>query len=492
MSGSPQHQQPSLADLGSLGADAASCCVQAGMVGRAVELFEQGRGVLLGQALDTRTDLTALTEQHPDLAASFVRLRDVLDQADDSAVLDLPRSGEGTAGAAGVDRQAAGVAFEELIASIRRRDGFETFLRPPPVDDLLATAAQGPVVAVAVSRFGSYALLLTPGGVETVALPELTPQTVYDQVVAFLDALDDTSTAAQGRLVEVLGWLWDVLAGPVLDRAGLTGPPAGGQRWPRLWWCTSGLLSFLPLHAAGHHDSRHDPAPATVIDRAVSSYTPTVRALAHARPSSPAAPGGAASLEGARMAVVAMPHTPAALDLPGAGAEAAALEQRFGSRVEVLTGPRATREAVLSVLPAARWAHFACHGTAEITNPSISRLLLHDHQTRPLTVLDVARLRLTDAQLAYLSACETARPGGSLTDEAIHLASAFQLAGYQHVIATLWPIADRPAVGIADGIYTALAATGDVADAVHTTTRRWRRRLPGTPSVWASHIHVGA
>ena len=489
-------QEHLLAELGSLGADAASCCVRAGLVGRAVELFEQGRGVLLGQALDTRTDLTALTEQHPDPAASFLRLRDVLDQTDDPAVPDLPRPGEGTASATGVEQQAAGVAFEELIASIRRLDGFETFLRPPPIDDLLATAAQGPVVAVAVSPFGSYALLLTAGGVETVPLAGLTPQTVYDQVVAFLDALaEGTSATAQRRLVEILGWLWDVLAGPVLDRLGLTGPPAGGQRWPRLWWCTSGLLSFLPLHAAGHHDSRSDPAPATVIDRVVSSYTPTIRALAHARPSSPAASGGgggAASLDGARMAVVAMPHTAAAVDLPGARAEADALRQRFGNRVEVLTGPRATREAVLSMLPTVRWAHFACHGTAEIDNPSTSRLLLHDHQTRPLTVLDVARLRLTDAQLAYLSACETARPGGRLTDEAIHLASAFQLAGYQHVIATLWPIADRPAVDIADDIYTTLTATGDVAEAVHTTTRRWRRRWPRTPSVWASHIHAGA
>ena len=122
----------------------------------------------------------------------------------------------------------------------------------------------------------------------------------------------------------------------------------------------------------------------------------------------------------------------------------------------MLTGPEATREAVLAALPGARWAHFACHGSADLADPSASRLLLDDHQTAPLTVVDVARLRLDDAELAFLSACSTARPVGRLADEAIHLASAFQLAGYRHVIGTLWPIGDQHAVDIADDIYTAL------------------------------------
>src|SRR5262249_32938198 len=105
---------------------------------------------------------------------------------------------------------------------------------------------------------------------------------------------------------------------------------------------------------------------------------------------------------------------------------------------------------------------------------------------------DVARLRLDDAELAFLSACETARPGVRLTDEAIHLTSAFQLAGYRHVVGTLWPVSDGHAVDIADDIYTTLTNTGDVAGAVHAATRRLRNRWADLPSVWASHIHAGA
>jgi CHAT domain-containing protein len=184
-----------------------------------------------------------------------------------------------------------------------------------------------------------------------------------------------------------------------------------------------------------------------------------------------------------------MPHTPDAPDLPGALAETTALQARFPGQVDVLTGPAATRQTVLHRLPAARWAHFACHGAAELADPSTSRLLLAD---QPLTVLDVARLRLHDAELAFLSACSTAMPGSRLTDEAIHLASAFQLAGYRHVIATLWPIGDQHAVNIAHEIYTAVTDSGDAAGAVHTAARGSRSLWARIPAVWASHIHVGA
>ena len=504
-------QEHLLEELGGVGADAAACCVHAGLAERAVELFEQGRGVLLGQALDTRTDLTALAEQHPGLADRFTALREDLDRARDPAGSPAPlppgtdETAEGRAEAANRDaelRRAAAAAFEQVIAEIRGLPGYGGFLRPPPVAELLAAAAEGPAVVVTVSGFGSHALILTGGGMlDPVPLPGLTPQTVYDRVAGFLGALEDARSpgggAAEQQLGDTLGWLWEALAGPVLDRLGITGPPRDGQRWPRLWWCVSGLLSFLPVHAAGHHDTRADAAPATVIDRVISSYTPTLRALIHARRPGPATAGGGGDRPGAgdRVVAVAMPHTPGAPDLPGAQAEAAGLQQRFPGRVTVLTGTHATHDTVLAALPAGQWAHFACHGESDLGNPSASCLLLTDYRQRPLTVVDVARLRLDSAGLAFLSACSTGRPGGRLADEAIHLASAFQLAGYRHVIATLWPVGDQHAVDLAADIYTTLTTAGeaDVAGALHAAVRRMRRRWGwDTPSVWASHIHAGA
>ena len=349
-------QEHLLEELGGLGADAAACCVHAGLADRAVELFEQGRGVLLGQALDTRTDLTALAEQHPDLAARFTALRDDLDRAETLPGLRGAAGGtdgaatDGRAEAARRDmerRRAAAAAFDQVIAEIRQLPDFRGFLRPPPVAELLAAAAEGPVVVVTVSRFGSHALILTGGGVlDPVPLPGLTPETVYDRVVAFLGALEDAwspaagaggRAAAEQQLGDTLGWLWDALAGPVLDRLGITGPPRDGQPWPRLWWCVSGLLSFLPVHAAGHHRTRADAAPATVIDRVISSYTPTIRALTHARRPGPATAGGGGDRPGAgdRVVAVAMPHTPGRLGSSrraGGGRRAPAAFPRPGHR----------------------------------------------------------------------------------------------------------------------------------------------------------------
>ena len=108
-------------------------------------------------------------------------------------------------------------------------------------------------------------------------------------------------------------------------------------------------------------------------------------------------------------------------------------------------------------------------------DPSRSRLLLHDHVRDPLTVAALASLDLDQARLAYLSACTTARMSGTrLLDEAIHLASAFQLAGFPRVIGTLWEIDDNTAIAIADTFYAGLPP-----DLMEPSTRR-APRMPST------------
>ncbi|MGO9187484.1 MAG: CHAT domain-containing protein [Streptosporangiaceae bacterium] len=527
-----------LGELAGLGAQASACCLQTGQVDRAVALWEQGRGVLLGQALDARTDLTGLGERHPQLAAEFIRLRDELDSVTDSSG-EAPAASHaaGTSDPGRADPAAVGREidrrrelaedFDELVARIRAQQGFDRFLLPLPVGELLAAAAQGPVVLLNVTDIRSDALLLTTSRVLVMPLPTLTPQTVRDRTVTFLAALNDAHDPGAGRdgrdraereLTQILGWLWDTIADPVLERLGITQPPdnaAPAGSWPRLWWVPSGLLSFLPLHAAGHHATRFDSAPQTVLDRVVSSYTPTLRALIHARRSSPThADRGGTTTERTQLLVVAMPHTPAMQDLPGVVDEAAQLRELFRGRVTILHGDllrdeaarlidpttrpgnaRAEFDSVRAALLRCQWVHFACHAASYLDDPSASHLLVADYQRRPLTVLDLTRLRLEDAELAFLSSCATARTGPRLADEAIHLAAAFHLAGYRHVIATLWPVGDRPAVQLATAIYTTLATTGTAetaADALHEATRRLRAILPRKPSIWAAHLHNGA
>ncbi|SCK09704.1 Tetratricopeptide repeat-containing protein [Streptomyces sp. WMMB 322] len=500
-------QEHRLSESGGFASEATACCLQAGLPARAVELFEEARGVLLSQALDTRTDLTNLAARHPELAEKFTALRDSLEAPSQPGALGQTAASVGLTGGSSPsalpadpipDRREKAEQLDELIAEVRMLPGFETFLLPPSADHLATAATDGPIILINVSHIRSDALIITPLGVRSpVALPNLTPDAVYDHLLQYISALEEgpgTSTEtierSEEKLTAVLQWLWDSVAGPVLEELGITSTPADDESWPRLWWCPSGLLSFLPLHAAGYHNSRFTPAPRTVLDRVVSSYTPTVRALTHARRGHADVPLGEH-----RTLIVTMPRTKNTPDLPGALAEAELLRELLPGPVQILRGPQANYASVLEALPQASRAHFACHASSDLLSPSSSHLALHDHETRPLTVTDIARLRLADADLAFLSACSTAQPGAVLADEAIQLSSACQLAGYRHVIGTLWSIRDRQAVDLARDVYTSLinaGSTDDAARALHTATRRLRAVWAAAPSVWAAHIHSGA
>jgi len=172
----------------------------------------------------------------------------------------------------------------------------------------------------------------------------------------------------------------------------------------------------------------------------------------------------------------------------------------------LLTQPRAedaagvpTKPAVLARLPQCSIAHFACHGITHSDDPSQSRLLLSDHESDPLTVTSLVPVNLERARLAYLSACGTAfTVKGSLLDEAIHRTSACQLAGFPHVVGTLWDINDAVSAEVAAMFYTGLRTedrsldTSRAALALHGAVRSLRERYFNTPSMWAAYIHAGA
>jgi tetratricopeptide (TPR) repeat protein len=483
---------------------------------RALRLLEAARALLLSQALSTRGDLSDLRDRHPELAARFVELRAWLDApAQDGGLQPVPPPAAGSAFADAIvqDRRELAAEFRELLARIRGLDGFASFGLPPSNEQLLVQAEHGSVVVLTTNAMRSDAILLTSGGITSVPLTDLSRADVVDQVASFHQAqrtiAEAESAIARANAVKsmgrVLAWLWDHVTGPVLHALGYDEEPSDGEPWPQLWWVPVGPLSLLPVHAAGHHTSPPDPGRRAVMDRVVSSYTPTVGALAYSRVKDTESGPAVRSL------IVSMPVTPG---LPGGAeltfvpSEVAVVQTRLPNPA-VLTessGARAaagsqlpTKAAVLKHLPGTSIAHFACHGYTDPTDPSRSRLLLHDHSTDPFTVAALAPLALEHAQLAYLSACATATAtGDQLLDEAIHLASALQLAGFPHVIGTLWEIDDATAVEIAADFYAALANPTGILDprraaaALHQAVRTQRDHKPANPYLWASHVHAGA
>jgi tetratricopeptide (TPR) repeat protein len=490
---------------------------------RALSLLEAGRGVLISQALDGRDDLSVLRLRHPDLAARFVALRDLLDQPWEAG----PSSGGAEPGTptavpqfgAGRERHELAAEFAAMQARIRALDGFGSFGLPPGADELLGAAQAGPVVVLNVSAYGSHALLVTRDEVTAMPLPRADADGVATKASAFLAArqsilMGDAAAEERGgaRMLSVLEWLWDAIAGPVLEALGhRTGPCVGTEPWPRVWWVPCGLLSLLPIHAAGHHTTAaRERCPRTVIDRVVSSYAPSLRTLIHTRQTtSPARRGPTLPA-----LVVAMPTTPGLGRLPYVTEEIGVLRSHL-PELTVLADQEAaldavaepTKTAVLARLAHHPIAHFSCHGATDPHQPSRSRLLLRDHEHDPLTAASLAPVALERAQLAYLSACNTAAiQPVRLLDESIHLASAFHIAGFPHVISTLWEIDDQLSVRIADDFYARLQSPeGDsdvsrAAQALHWATLRARRGDGTTdgpadalqnPFLWASYVHIG-
>ena len=386
-----------------------------------------------------------------------------------------------------------------LVAELSERPGFGRFLMPVRlgIADLRPAAADGPVITVNVHPRRCDALIVTRDGDRPVLvpLPGLSASDLAEQAEGFRTALAELTASQPSRLApaagkvfgDVLSWLWDVLAEPVLHELGISQEPLPGMPWPRIWWSPTGLLNAFPLHAAG----RHDQPGSSVLDRAVSSYTPTIRALLRSRAHAAYA-HDRAGRRLRRVLTVAMPETAGHAPLEWTAAEAESVASDSTHR---LIGPGATREAVLAALPDADVTHFACHASSDPDDPTASHLLLHDGV---LNLGDIAGLRLDSAELAYLSACGTSRTSTRLADEALHLASAFQLAGYWQSVATVWKVGDRFAATAAAEFYqriTPALLAGDplpAAAVLHATVRALRDSPHAEPWAWSALVHAGA
>jgi hypothetical protein len=416
----------------------------------AVEVAELGRGVLLADEANTRVDLAELSERQPRLADKFEWVCDRLN----------------TPGFPAGERKRWWSDYGDRLAEIRAVPGFEGFLAAPRLDDL--RPAGGTAVLVNADRYGGHAVLVhASSDPVTVALPDL--RGVDNRVKALLDAVSDGSIAGllrRRRIVpDILAWLWDAVVAPVVQVL------PSSERPHRVWWVPTGVLGLFPLHAAGY------PGQSGALDALVSSFIPSLRALRDTRQRPPA--------EVRRGLVVAMRHTAGQRDLPGAADEAALLPGRR------LQDTDAVADSVRAALTSSTWAHFACHAVADPVSPAEGGLLLHD---RTLRLPEIGGLRLAEAELAYLSACSTANYGVRHADEVLHLGSAFQLAGFRHVVATLWPLGDAIATEAAQAFYHHLPdspVADSAATVLHRVTRDLRESYPHRPDLWAALVHSG-
>jgi CHAT domain-containing protein len=248
-------------------------------------------------------------------------------------------------------------------------------------------------------------------------------------------------------------------------------------------------MTLLPLHAAGRPADPGTPAADSVPDRVISSYTPTLAALARSRQASDRVK--------AEYLSIGLPATPGLPRLPAVTEELDVLARHLppGSNYKSLSSAQATREAVRRAMARASWTHLACHAIQQHADPDQTGLALWDGM---LTISELAAQPPQKRELAFLSACQTATGSINHLDEAIHLAAAMQYLGYRHVIATMWSTYDMAAAQVASTCYAELTADSPApdpdraAEALHRATRSLRSTNPANPLLWAPFVHYGS
>ncbi|KAH7129154.1 CHAT domain-containing protein, partial [Dactylonectria macrodidyma] len=434
-----------LANAVNMASEAAVVALEAGKGPlEALYLLERGRG-------------------HPALADRFVHLQNELSvPTSQDSNLFLYQGRESPWSARFDRRYGAGREFDSLVEEICGLQGFEDFLGSPRASDIKDAAKYGPIALINVSELRCDAILIEKDQVRALALPSLTLWNIENKSKGDSLASPDT-----------LEWLWDTVACPVLRALGFDKPFDDVQR-PHMWWIPVGALSRFPLHAAGYHVRKTSD---TVLDRVMSSYSSSIRAIVHGRRrhTQPSAP--------AQALLIAMPQTTGHTPLLHTTEEVSQVHSICHSmRLEPVQPSRRKQEVALHIQKCTLF-HFAGHGHTSPSNPSHSQLFLEDWRENPFRVSDLLEMNLHKQSpfLAYLSACGTGRvKDKDFLDESIHLISAFQLAGFRHVIGTLWEVDDACSVDMAKITYQGIKDGGITDESVcwglHNASRTLRDR----------------
>lgn len=450
-------KQHLLTEINGFASEGASVMLMAGKSPyEAIKVIELARGIIFSASGDLRSDISDLWRSHPNLAAEYDQLRCQLDMPTD--VILNQRDHQTAASTFRSDqRYIAGQKVVGIIDSIRKLPGYDRFLLPQSEDEMRIHAASGPIVIVNASFFRCDAFIIVRDDIKIVQLPRLKLREIRDRTKAL-----DSKTVD----VHLLEWLWDTIAEPVLQTLGfIEETPPWDNKWPRIWWIPTGPLTRFPIHAAGYHYHSEGTTNSTVLDRAISTYNSSIGSLIRSRRS--AAANITTTTETSRksennIVLVGMP------ELPYATHEIIQLKALCNSTNPAKTfhihEPDSIREDVLAALSNnCSIFHFAGHGRTHLLDPLKSALILSDGE---LTVSRLSEVNLHNRTttglpplspppfLAFLSACGTGQvKSNAHVDESLHLIAACQLAGFRHVVGTLWEVNDQSCVDVALATY---------------------------------------
>jgi CHAT domain-containing protein len=308
-----------------------------------------------------------------------------------------------------------------------------------------------------------YAHFEVPGGVQALA----------SDVQEFLATVVDPTRLAEAR--KRSGDLFNRVFGPVLDRV---------RQSRRLVIVPDGPLGLLPF--PGLYDQARGEF---LIQGRTVLLSPSVHFALGGGPAP--RPSEADAL------IVANPVRGSAdaslSDLPGAETEARRIAAMYTKPV-VLMGAEASRDRVMEALPRVSVVHFAGHAIPNVQWPELSRLVLAPKPadtSGALFLQDLRGLRLPNARLVVLAACETARGKVTAGEGVLGLVRGFLETGVPTVVATWWRIDDQASVEIFRSFHEAWSKTGDAAAAMQQAQRGALERSRGESWHWAAPVVVG-
>ncbi|QRV81662.1 CHAT domain protein [Ceratobasidium sp. AG-Ba] len=464
----------------------------------ALEWSEQGRSVVWKQTLQLRTPLELLKNRDPELFDRVQATSKALEQtiktyAVGSDVKTHIGNGEESAR---LHRHLA-QTWEGLMSQINNVLGEHNPCRPKKAVQLRGAARSGTVIIVNDSEDGCDAIIIRPSDIQHILLPLVTADKLAETRQQLRQALNLSGVrSSQHRnpvfhcvydedksFKEVLAQLWTAIVEPIIRELSYE-PKANVEDLPRVTWCTTGSLAFLPLHAAGIYDESHPDSKA--YKHMISSYTPTLTALLN----SPNTTSEFRGILGIGQANLDKPNA-----LPATIKELDAIAQHAKPfSFTRLDEAQATPDAVLKAMRSHSWVHLACHAEQNTHDPTKSCFQLHNG------TLDLARIAeepLECAEFAFLAACQTASGDENVPDEAVHLAAGMLMAGYRTVIATMWSINDDDAPLVANQVYAYMMKDGRpdstrAAKALHLGVQSLRDKIGEDKfGAWVPFIHMG-
>lgn len=175
--------------------------------------------------------------------------------------------------------------------------------------------------------------------------------------------------------------------------------------------------------------------------------------------------------------------------------ETLAISRMYGGGSRVYLRDRARETVFKSEAPGYGIIHVAAHAIVDHRAPMYSAIVLAGtgdgvKEDGLLEAREVADLPL-DAELAVLSACDTAGGKAAYGEGVIGLGWAFQAAGTPALLVSQWKAESRATAELMIEFHRRLRAGATIADALRRAQLSVRRRYPH-PFHWAPFIAVGA